>query len=285
MRPFYILSLLSLFGTGCQKKASLDHLQELNELCQFSVYKDAPNIPLLQLETAPASSNSSPTIWLSEETILFNYYSFQKPSELQDSLKEQQEIIQYTGIDSGISIAISPKTTAEKIIDVLNITQDSGFTKINFLFESTKSPSLPAPPNQKQYQKTNALIHNAAPEIRQTILAEELYSQVRFCRPMKQAFHAVASAAPESRCPLLIRGAEEAIPYCPVMTARGMTSTLQVFFESDIYPIAHSIEITPEVGKLVIPKDYTWEQIAPLVLEQTRIGGLDIQNDIPETVE
>ena len=128
MRIFHFLSFLSLFSVGCQKKQSLNHLEQLNDLCPVSAYNSSPSIPLVQVDTNPNIPTWNRAIWIDQETIHFDYDTITEMEELLASLEKEHEIETLKGNNPTLSLAVSPKTNAVQLINIIDLVQKSGFT-------------------------------------------------------------------------------------------------------------------------------------------------------------
>jgi len=256
---------------GCQKKAAIAHLQELNVVCPMSAassyYYPEVDIDLVQMDAKPYFSNPT-VLWVGPTEASIDWEYIKNDRYFLPTLTMVNERYKDTPNASGIQIAFDASVSTERIITVLEWTRSVGYSNIWLVTQSTQGPVLPEPPIPQSYEKLRNLQYTHPPAERESIMGQKIAKDIGLCKPAREAFDAVVSAHPEQQCYMLLVGLEYSIERCPMMNASKLASDIHALVEPMMYPIVHSIQLDHSAPSITLPAEQTWKQVAPLMFSQ-----------------
>lgn len=188
--------------------------QEILATCE--VFSTTPSITLAPIpwkaDSGAAPDGMTPIIVSNEGVQVFH----QAHVEIDDLARTLAEVHEFRPPNTprGWSLAISadtPTSTVHAVFEQLVAAkQPSGH-----LLLSTPATSLPAPRDPKLFAEIAPQLRSKDPSSRATFIAKKITENMPpLCAPMHSAFSAIATVAPEQRCPSLARGLSEAAVAC-----------------------------------------------------------------------
>lgn len=199
----------------------------------------------------------------------------QVAAHLTEKLKQARQMAEMTGKPvPGWGLAIAGDVPRAEVAAVFQALVDAGHAKGHLLLATKDVGTLPAPRQPEALAKMHARVDGVDPSQRATLLAKEIEQKMPPCPGVKKTFSAVATAAPDQRCPLMAKGVSEGLVACGCPDADELLTLLYGVSVGTEPPDRLSVAsgVTLDPGAASRPGE-TWAQVVA-GLDPAALGAL-----------
>lgn len=189
--------------------------QEMLSWCEYSEKVASEDLPLAPWKPAPVDRPAEGRIEVRPGSVRVGFGPPTPASVVAGRLAEEREAAKLRGeAPKAWALTIGGDTPRAEVAAVVKALADTGEREGSLVLTVEPTEPVPQPRDPKRLAELDGTMTDGDPSMRATLLAREIQTAMPPCPGMVKTFSAVASAAPDQRCPLIARGISEGLVSC-----------------------------------------------------------------------